>query len=243
MIFDEIEEDAKKSQYQNINVRSARICILKESAVFQIKFSDLKFRVPVTTPIILDDPRHIIISDFSYFTGEITSEALGEPEQFLIDILSQAEEADNLNNYHIVFDLNDIISMSLNDCQLLYNTSNSEARSQFLNSTKSVPVSKWDLIGQLPPTCSIKLNFDYRLLCTDLTWLLEFTCTDYSSLQITEFSSFYFLTESSVDALSTLIQSNKYLSKIQVKVPSKPVFTTLLFKLAEHQVLYVCIEY
>ena len=152
MIFDETEDDPKKSQYQNINLRNARICVLKESAVFQIQFSDLKFRVPVTTPIILDDPRHIIISDFSCFTGNITSEALGEPNQFLTDILSKAKETDNLNNYHIVFDLNDIISMTLNDCQLLYNTSNSEARSRLLNSTKSVPVSKWDLIGQLPPS-------------------------------------------------------------------------------------------
>lgn len=196
---------SKDTHGHNFKVKTAKLNTEVEGEVRQITFKDLSFRVGNDTQVVLYDDKYVFINTFDEFLGTLDKgEESKETEPFLpklieeneVSSLSSAYPPGFITDYSILFHIDDLEWVSINDALIINNVEDSGLMSKLINDgteRSRAKFERWEILpnpsssnAKLPPHTSVRLNIGTGMILKELNTFLDLVVQDYSHLNVNE---------------------------------------------------------
>ena len=186
-----------------------------------------RLRASTFSDIVVKDG-YVFISNYELFDGKISKEEVKDTEDFVKELIQNVgEDADSpyppgyLNEYYILFKLEDLAQVTFTDAQIINNIKNKVTRNKIWNERSERTLKKfgdWDILTEVLPKTEVKLSIGVGLVLRHLDTFLDVIVCEYSYLNIIEIQSFYFMEEETIKSLDSFLKANKLIKKVDLKV-------------------------
>lgn len=253
---------SKDTHGHNFRVKTAKLNTDVEGDIKQVTFKNLSFRVGNDTQVVLYDDKYVFINTFDEFLGTLAKEEESkEIEPFLpklieeneVSSLSSAYPPGFITDYSILFHIDDLEWVSVNDALIINNVEDSDLMNKLINDGTERSRAKfesWDILPKpaisnpkIPHHASVRLNIGTGMILKELDTFLDLVVKDYSYLNIKELDCFYYMDTDRIQSLDKFLRQNRFLKKVVLKVASEEVLSELFAVLEHHPVLNIRIEY